>query len=367
MNQTAKQYEKIKIRYFLAETFLSLLVVGVFSLAGPALWFADYLKPCVGDGYFAAWAYTTVCLVGYSLLFLPMDYARGYKIEHRFALSQQKFGAWAADYAKSFALKWVMTSLFAVVLLALLRLSPQTWWIWAGIFWFVFGIALSHLFPVLIMPLFFKITPLENEPLRARILRLAEKTKTKIVGIYQFDMSKKTKKANALFTGLGKTKRIILGDTLLSKFGQEEIEVILAHEMGHCVHRHIARQVIASTALTFLGLWLVRSVLHIFVQSQGLASAGQIGVLPAVGFLLTVLAFAAMPLTNAYSRHCERQADRFALLQTGDKAAFESSMQKLSEQNLANAEPHPAVEFFLYSHPSISKRIRMAREFRAEA
>ncbi len=367
MNETAKQYEKIKVTYFLAETALSFLVVGVFSLMGPALWLAEYLKPWFGDGYFAAWIYTTICLVSYTLLFLPMDFARGYRLEHRFALSRQTAGAWAADYLKSFGLKWAMTSLFALVLLGLLRHEPQTWWVWAGIFWFVFGIALSHLFPVLIMPLFFKITPLENEPLKERIMRLAQKTKTKIVGIYQFDMSRKTKKANAMFTGLGKTKRIILGDTLLSKFGQDEIEVILAHEMGHCVHRHIARQVIASTALTFLGLWLLHGALQGFVRMQGLPSLGQIGVLPVSGFLLTVLAFAAMPLTNAYSRHCERQADRFALMQTQNTRSFESSMQKLSEQNLANAEPHPVLEFFLYSHPSISKRIRMAREFKGGA
>ncbi len=358
--QTARQYEKIRLRFFFSETIISLFVVGIFSLAGPSKLLAEALEPLLGSGLTAVVIFTSLCLLGYTALFLPLDYLAGFRLEHRFELSNQGVGAWVKDQAKSFGLKLVLLNIFAGVLLVLLRTTGDVWWIWAGCFWLVFGILLSHLFPVLIMPLFYKIVPLTDGKLKDQLLALAQKVKVRVVGIYQFDMSKKTKKANALFTGLGRTKRIILGDTLLASFQDDEIEVILAHEMGHYVRRHVAKQIAGSTLMTFLGLWLVHLILNRCVSVLGLGSLAQIATLPLIGFLLSLLALIAMPLSNAYSRYCERQADRFALEQTENTKAFCASMEKLATQNLSNRDPHPLIEFFLYSHPSISKRIRAA-------
>ncbi len=361
---TARQYEELRIRYHLGEMFFSLCITGLFALAGPAVWLGRWVCSVAGEGILGAAVFTGLCWTGYSFLLLPWEYESSYRLEHRFHLSNQRVADWIKDQAKAFALKGILLVLGAAVLYVLLRSTGPAWWVWAGCCWLIFGILLSHLFPIVVVPLFFHVTPLTNEGLGQRLLFLAQKAGVHVVGMFQFDMSRRTKKANALFTGLGSTKRILLGDTLLEAFDEEEIEVIMAHEMGHCVRRHVARNIALSTVVTFAGFWLTSEILK-----QGTAlwpsawRADDLAALARISFFLSAGAVLAGPFFHAYSRHCERQADWFALEKTGLVDAFCRGMKKLARQNLSNPDPGPVTEFLFYTHPSISKRIRMAQEF----
>jgi len=245
----------------------------------------------------------------------------------------------------------------------ILRNFGNNWWLVLGIFIFFFSVIIGRIAPVLIMPLFYKFKPIENESLKRRISDLCEKANVKIKGIFVFDMSKNTKKANAAFTGLGKSKRIILGDTLIEKFSEEEIEVVFAHEIGHYKKKHIYKLMTFSTIMTFAGLYIT-SVLY----SNSLAyfkfnSIYEIAALPLMALLLSLYGLITTPISNFLSRKYEWQADTFALDTSLNREAFISSMEKLAVHNLADKTPNKIIEFLFHSHPSLSKRIEFAKSY----
>jgi STE24 endopeptidase len=226
----------------------------------------------------------------------------------------------------------------------------------------VFDVLLSNLAPVLIFPIFNKYTPLgeEHADLADRLIRLAERAGTRVRGVYQFDLSKRTKAANAALTGLGNTRRIILGDTLINEFTPAEIETVLAHELGHHVHKDIPLGIAVSTVMTLVGLYLASLALDWGVSYFGFSGPGDIAALPLFALVMGAYGLVTMPLGNAFSRWRERRADEYALKMTGDGPAFASALSRLANQNLADADPEPWVEVLLYSHPALGKRIKRA-------
>jgi STE24 endopeptidase len=238
------------------------------------------------------------------------------------------------------------------------------WWIYFSCFIFVISVLLARIAPVVIFPLFYKFKKLEDDDLKARLEKVLSEVKIDIKGIFSFNMSKNTKKANAGFTGLGKSKRIILSDTLLEKFTPDEIAVVFAHEAGHYKHRHIVKNILFSTVVIFVSFYIC-SLLHSFtIKSMGFENVYDLAALPALVFYLTLAGLIMMPVTNFISRKYEFQADEFAIRLTSDVDSFISTMEKLAEINLADKSPHPVVEFFLYSHPAIQRRIEFAETFR---
>jgi STE24 endopeptidase len=227
-----------------------------------------------------------------------------------------------------------------------------------------FNVLLANLAPVLLFPLFYKFKPLEAEhaDLAGRLLRLAERAGTRVRGVYKFDMSRRTKAANAALTGSGNTRRILLGDTLLAEFTPDEIETVLAHELGHHVHRDIPIGLVVESGITLVGLYLASLGLAWGVTALGFASVSDIAALPLLVLVMGAFGLVIMPLGNAFSRWRERRADEYALQATGNGAAYASALTRLANQNLAEADPEPWVEFLLYSHPALSKRIAMAKE-----
>jgi len=229
-----------------------------------------------------------------------------------------------------------------------------------------FTVVMANLAPVLILPLFYKFTPLPEGELTQRLLALAARAKTKVRGVFTMHVSDKTTTANAALTGLGNTRRIVLGDTMLDRYTPDEIEVVLAHELGHHVHRDIWKLIISQSVLMLGGLYLVNLVLHWAVETQhyyqGLADAAT---MPLVLLLTAAFGLIVMPLSNGYSRAIEYQADEYALQATQKIEPFKSAMTRLANQNLAEIEPSPVIEFLLHDHPSIGKRLKHADEFAA--
>ena len=222
----------------------------------------------------------------------------------------------------------------------------------------------AQIAPVVLFPLFYKFKPLENEDLKSRLVKLSERAGTRVRGVYEWKLSEKSKKANAALTGLGQTRRIILADTLLENYSPEEIEAVLAHELGHHVHRHIVKSIFVQAAVTLVGFWAANAVLRYAVEDRHMFdSLSDFANLPLLALVSTVLSFVLMPALNAYSRSKEREADRYCFQSIPDIEPFITSMNKLAEQNLAERTPSRVVEWFFHSHPAISKRVAAAEQW----
>jgi STE24 endopeptidase len=207
---------------------------------------------------------------------------------------------------------------------------------------------------VVLLPLFYKYKPLDRPELKARLLALAEKCGARVVDVFELQLSAKSKAANAALAGLGRTRRILLGDTLLNRYTEDEIEAVLAHELGHHVHSHLWKNIGAQTGIVFLGFFLAGRFLGWGVSAYGFEDHADLAAFPLLAVTFVVL----LPAVNSLSRQYEREADRFAAEVTGRPEALASALERLAEQNLADREPNPVAEFLFYSHPSIGRRVR---------
>ena len=296
-------------------------------------------------------------------LSLPLDFVQGYWLEHRYELSNQALGAWIKDQLKGLAVGGVLAVLGLEILYGTLRRWPQDWWMICALAFIGFFVLLANLAPVLILPIFFKFKPLENPALRERLVELCRRARTRVKGVYEWKLSEKSKKANAALVGLGNTRRIILADTLLAAFSDDEVEAVLAHELGHHVRRHMFQGMALQGAATFLGFYVADWVLRRLTPFFGFRGISDFADLPLLALVATGLSLVLLPVVNSHSRRMERQADEYALRAIPAPSAFVSSMEKLGEINLAEREPHPWIEFIFHSHPSIAKRLALARKF----
>jgi STE24 endopeptidase len=304
-----------------------------------------------------------VLLLGISkALGIGLDYY-GFSLERRFKLSNQRFSAWAWDEIKGFLLGLVLGAIVVELVYLSIRQWPLHWWILAWALFMGLFVLFAQLAPVVLFPIFYKFEPLDNEDLRRRLVILSERAGTRVRGIYRWKLSEKSKKANAALTGLGSTRRIILADTLLDNYTPEEIESVLAHELGHHVHKHILKSIVVQAGITLFGFWAANWTLHYAVDQRRFEELSDFANLPLLALVSVVLSFLLMPLLNAFSRFNERQADRYAFESTSSVEPFISSMNKLAEQNLAERTPSKWVEWFFHSHPSISRRLEAAEEW----
>jgi STE24 endopeptidase len=272
--------------------------------------------------------------------------------------------AWLADLFKGLALSLVLEVLAIEVVYVLLATQPQTWWLWTALVFLFFTVIMANLAPVIILPIFYKFTPLPEGELTRRLLALADRAHTRVRGVFSFQMSSKTTAANAALMGLGNTRRIVVGDTMLDRYTPDEIEVVLAHELGHHVHHDLWKLIISQSVLTLGGLYLVNLALHWAVDTQhyyqGLADPA---IMPFLLLVIAIFGLVVMPIGNGLSRVIEYQADEYALQSTKMVGAFKSAMTRLANQNLADVEPSPLIEFLFHDHPAISKRLRHADTF----
>ncbi len=362
----AKRYERTKLVLSIGESVLSFVLLLLFVFSGYAVELRNWVNTLATNPYVRFLLYFAFLGLAFSLVEIPLSFYGGFYLEHRYGLSNQRFWAWLLEKIKMFFVALVLFVPLSLVFYYLLLHFPRTWWLWISVVLFVFSVILGRLAPQLIFPLFYKFEPLDDAELKARMEALARKGGFTLQGVYRFNMSKDTKKANAAFTGLGKSRRIIIGDTLLENFSPDEIEAVFAHEVGHYVHRHIYKLLIAGTVETFLGFYLVYRLYNALWPRLGFNGQADLAALPLMLLLFAVYSLVTTPLSNALSRHFEWQADRYALHNSSNPQAFPRALQKLAEQNLSDAEPSPVVEFLFHSHPAIKRRVAKAREMLEE-
>jgi STE24 endopeptidase len=289
----------------------------------------------------------------------PLSFTSSFVVEHHYGLSNQTVGAWMWERIKGTLVGGVIGIPLAVLFYFCLRMFGVGWWLPVGIVMLLFSVVLGRLAPILIFPLFYKFEPLASEnSLKRSVGTLCDAVGLTVEGIYRFNLSKTTKKANAAFTGLGRAKRVLLADTLLNEFSQDEIMAVVAHELGHFKLMHIWKGMAFGIVLTLLGLFVVAR-LHSTVADGQVAALVS---LPWLFLFLSIYGFVTGPVSNAYSRRHEYAADRFAVNLIGGGTTLASSLERLGELNLADRNPHPVVEFLFHSHPSLAKRLNALGE-----
>jgi STE24 endopeptidase len=358
----ARRYNRIHRWLGVADFVVGSAFLVVLLITGWSGWLRDLaLRRAFQNYTLAVFVYLFLLLLISKALGLGLDYY-GFRLERRFQLSTQKVRSWLWDEGKGFLVGLVLAGIVVELLYFMIRQSPQHWWFIAWAVFMVLFIVLAQLAPVVLLPIFYKFEPLDNEDLQRRLIQLSQQAGTRVRGVYRWKLSEKSKKANAALTGLGRTRRIILADTLLDNYAPEEIEAVLAHELGHHVHKHILKSILVQAGTTLLGFWVANWVLHYAVDHHmfNLEELSDFANLPLLALTATALSLLLMPALNAYSRYNERQADRYAFESIASVEPFISSMNKLALQNLAERSPSKWIEALFHSHPAISKRVAAA-------
>jgi STE24 endopeptidase len=355
-----KRYQRLKLTASVASLFISLGFLAIMALwLGPAL--NNEIARLVGHhSWLRLMALAAVYAVATELLILPTDFWSGYVLEHQYDLSNQTLKQWLWRQLKGYVLGAILGAVLVAGLYFLLWHAGWTWWIWATAGWLGLVLLLGQLVPVLILPLFYRVTRLDDPPLFQGLAALAADTGLRVEGIYRLHLSAETKKANAALAGLGRTRRVLLGDTLLDQFSHDEIAVVFAHEVGHHVYHHLPKMIIGNVVLAAAGFWLVDMVLRHAAQALGYPAYDDPAALPLVFLVLMAFGLLFLPLQNAISRRFERQCDRYALKRTGKKDAYRSAFIKLARMNKADVDPNPLVVWLFEDHPPIRERLAMA-------
>jgi STE24 endopeptidase len=330
---------------------------------------ADALAPGAAGSLLSRLAAIVLYVILLSLLneagSLPLSFYSGFVLERRYGLSTERFSAWLRDQAKSLALGVVLAAPAAAILYSLIAWSPERWWLSAGLVFAAVIVGLTNLAPVLVLPLFYRVKPLGRAALRARLLALAERAGARVVGAYEWGLAEKTRKANAALAGLGGTRRILVSDTMLAEYTEDEIEVVLAHELAHHVHGDIWKGIAFECGLILAGFYLASRVLRALAAAIGLQGVDDVAGLPLLLLAAGAVSLVMLPVAHAMSRAFERRADHFALRLTRNPGAFISAMKRLGAQNLAEEHPSKIVQWLFYSHPPVRQRIAAAQAFAA--
>ncbi len=359
-----RQYNRAKRWLEVADLVIGVAFLAVLLLTGWNRSLRDMSMRAGSDHYaLQLFIYVLLLSVISKVLGVGLNFY-SFRLEHRFNLSNQKLGNWVKDEIKGWVLGLVLGAIIAEIVYLLIRTSPDHWWIIAWLVFIALFVLFAQIAPVVLFPLFYKFAPLQNEELKARLMRLGERAGTRIRGVYEWKLSEKSKKANAALTGLGNTRRIIIADTLLQSCNNDEIEAVMAHELGHQVHRHILKSIVMEALVTLAGFWAANWVLQYATrelqQTTRFQHLTDFANLPLLVLVSSVLSILLMPVLNAYSRLAERQADLYCWKSVPSVTPFITAMEKLTAQNLSERSPSRIVEVLFHSHPPISKRIAAA-------
>lgn len=362
----SKEYARRRYALTILSLFLGIafLVLMALYLTFPL---RDFARGMVNGYYLQLGIYFTCFYLTFFLISLPLDFYSGYILEHNYGLSNQTVLDWIKHDLKGTGLGFAFTLPMVEAAYFLIKNYPEYWWVLAGILFALVSVVMTRIAPVLILPIFYKSTPLEDEGLKKALTPLAEDAGVELEGVYRIDMSKDTKKANAMLAGIGGSRRVILGDTLLEKFTTDEILVVFAHELGHQVYRHIWKFLGVASLVGFTGLFIASRLLERFALGLGFEFTYDIATLPLLLLIMGAFATVVLPLENYYSRVLEAQCDLYVLDKTHNPEAFIGVMTKLADNNLADKDPSGVIEYIFYDHPTIAKRIEMARRWGAAA
>lgn len=353
-----KKYNNLKLVLGIIKSLLTFTLILLFILLGYSKQLLVYLQNYSSNEYVLLITFTIIVGLTISVIFFPLNFYSDYLLEHKFNLSNQSILGWLWEGLKTTLVGGVIGLPLLLAFYYVLNTYEDNWWLPFAILIFFVSVILAQVVPTLILPLFYKVKPIEDEDLKNRIIALSKNVNLNVENVFQFNMSKNTKKANAAFTGLGKTKKILLGDTLLNEFTNDEIETVIAHELGHYKHKHIIINLIIGTITSFLTLYLLSFCYKLSLGWFGFNNITNIAALPILSLWGMALGIVQTPLTNILSRKHEYQADEYAVKVTHQKGIFINTLQKLNEQNLGDKDPHPFVEWFFHSHPSINNRIK---------
>lgn len=356
----ASRYHRLKRRAAVASVAWTVALFAVLLASGASV----AMRTLAGDGAGGLLYYLVLLLLLNEIGSLPLAFYTGFVLERRYGLSHEPLGRWLLDQAKSFAIGFVLSSVGASIVYGLIRVSPERWWLPAGVVFALLIVGLTNVAPVVLLPIFYRVKPLDRDALRARLLALADRAGAKVLGAYEWGLSEKTRKANAALAGIGATRRILVSDTMLSEYSDEEIEVVLAHELAHHVHGDIWKGIVFESALILGGFYLASRALAALAPVFALRGVGDVAGLPLLVLAAGAVSFVMVPVAHAMSRAFERSADRYALALTKNPAAFISAMRRLAAQNLAEEHPSKIVQWLFYSHPPVRERIAAAQAFR---
>jgi STE24 endopeptidase len=365
----ATRYHRLRRRAELSGTVAAgvFLVITVYSglavrLREVSSMVGGSLPPAVSD-VVSATIIAAALTVMIAVVETPLAWYQGFVLEHRYGLSSQTPGRWISDHLKATLLATLFAMLGAAVVYGALAWSTEWWWALAAGVLSLVTIVIVTLAPVALLPLFYAFRPLDRPELVERLLSLASRANTNIVGVFEWRLSDHTRKANAALAGLGRTRRILLSDTLLADYSDDEIEVVLAHELAHHVHHDLWRAVALQSVLLFGGFFLAHVALTTLERPLGLGGLSDPAGLPLLMLVGGLFSFVFVPVANAFSRSHERRADQYALETTQNARAFVSAMRRLAQQNLAEERPSRLVQWLFYSHPPIRERILTAEQW----
>jgi len=358
----AKQYSKYKIRLTVIQLFLTTAFLIAMLLSGASLLLSELIIDWSSNFHLQVALYLAIFAGIYYLLFAPLDFYDSFILEHKFLLSNQTLLGWLKKSIKKGLLSLLILLVVGEALYFSLRHFPNHWWLLATGAWVLLTIVLGKITPVLIIPLFYRCSPLDNNDLKEKLLSLGKGCDVKIRDVFEIQLSKDTKKANAAVVGLGKGRRILLGDTLLNNYSDDEIEAIFAHELGHLQMLHIWKILGFGAGVSLACFYLTYLLLNVGISLFGFDHIYNIAAFPLLSLVLTVMGLTLTPIQNGYMRYLEKQSDMFALSHIQNKQSFISAITKLGNQNLSDPSPGRLVELFFYTHPPISRRLHYARE-----
>jgi STE24 endopeptidase len=361
----ASKYENLKLLLGLIDgTMVPIGFSLVLLFSGASVQLSRLLNSVVNSYWISLALYLAIFIILLQVVEAPLSFYSGFVVDHRFGLSTQTTKGWLLDEAKGLGVEVIFAVLAGTILYCLIQ-STALWWIVAAVIFAVFSIFISTILPYVILPIFYKVTPVTDEQLRGELVQMSEKMGVKNVNrILMADESSKSVRANAFFSGVGQSKAIVLFDTLLNNFTRREITTVVAHELGHYVNKDIWKEAVTSGIFMIPPFFVADYVLRFGANSLGLTGISDPAGIPLIITILIGVSFALQPITNAISRYVERQADEFALRAAEDPVAQASAERRLTDLSLSVDTPNSLVEFLFYTHPSSSKRIRLAEEWK---
>ena len=360
--EQAKAYARIRYRLFFMNLAVTVLFLFFFQLSGLSAALADWARRVTSFEPAALALYLLVFGALTYLVDFPLHLYRSWFLEHRFGLSRLNARGWCVRELKHLAVNGILGLILVESLYALFRSAPRTWPIWAAAGWIFLSVVLARVFPTMLLPIFYKTKPVENPALVERLVALCNRVGVDALGVFRFDLGAETRKANAMLAGLGRSRRVILSDTLMEHFPEEEIEGVLAHELAHHHFRHIPKGLALAAVGSLVGFFLTAWAAPLWLAPLGLNGLADIAGFPALSLWLSVMGLVGMPVQNAISRAFEWQADRFAVWMSASPKVFAQALRRLGELNLADPNPPAWIEWFFFDHPSIGRRVQAAEQ-----
>ncbi len=361
IQKRAKLYEKEKRFISLCKMFVLCVLILAFHYCGLSKELA-YLF--LGQSIVLTFSFYVICF--HSLIFLgtlPVDFYSSYLHEHKWGFSNQTFKSWLIEQGKSFLVGLILMWILLGLLFLIMNEFPRLWWLIAGLASALVSVVFATFFPVLIFPIFHKYTPIRNKNLIKALEKILSKEDLKSSGFFMEDMSRKTKKENAFLAGLGKTRRVVLGDNLIENMSVPEIVSVVAHEVGHYKYKHIWKFILTGTVQQVMIFFLVNEVMKLLFPEFLAGIRNNLTVFPFFALILSAVStFLFGPVGNALSRHYEKQADHYALHNIEDESSFSNAIAGLANRNLINAYPEKWIKLLFYSHPPVGERLKIAKK-----